>query len=75
MAVIERTPSRHAIRGPRAGHVCVTNGYQSLDAGFGSSPSELLATWCQRFERVEALIASRQPESADDCFRYLLPCR
>lgn len=71
LVVIERTPSRHAIRGPQAGYVCATNGYQQLDAGFGSAPPGLLATWCQRFERVEALVNQRRPQNSEDCFRYL----
>jgi hypothetical protein len=53
MAVIERTPSRHAIRYGSDGCICVTNGYQALAAGMGNVTSELMGTWCQRFERVE----------------------
>jgi hypothetical protein len=71
LVVIERTPSRHAIRGPQAGYVCVTNGYQQLEAELGSAPTGLLATWCQRFQRVEALINNRRPRNPEDCFRYL----
>jgi acid ceramidase len=71
LVVIERTPLRHAIRGPRDGYVCVTNGYQQLDAGFGSASSGLLATWCQRFARAETLIDGRRPLNSEDCFRYL----
>ncbi len=71
LVVIERTPSRHAIRGPQAGYVCVTNDYQQLDAGLGSAPPGLLATCCPRFERVEALINKRRPQTPEDCFRYL----
>jgi len=63
LVVIERTPSRHALRYAKNGYVCVTNGYQALNAGLGSAPSELLATWCQRFERVEVLIW--QPSSTE----------
>ena len=54
LVVIERTPSRCALRHPKDGHVCVTNGYQQLDAGLDAGRSELLDTWCQRFERVRA---------------------
>jgi len=71
LVVIERTPLRHAIRGPREGYVCVTNGYQQLAGGFGSAPSGLLATWCQRFARTETLINRRRPQTPEDCFRYL----
>jgi acid ceramidase len=71
LVVIERTPSRHALRYAKNGYVSVTNGYQELNAGIGSAPSELLATWCQRFERVEALIQNRLPQNPEDCFTYL----
>jgi acid ceramidase len=71
LVVIERTPSRHAIRYAEAGYICVTNGYQQLDAGLGGGTSELLATWCQRFQRVEALIGNERPTNPLDCFRYL----
>ncbi|SRR5258708_2510564 len=71
LMVIERTPSRHAIRVPEAGYICATNGYQKLDAGMGSTPSGLLGTWCQRFQRVEALINSQRPRNSEDCLRYL----
>jgi hypothetical protein len=71
LVVIERTPSRHAIRGPQSDYVCVTNGYQQLDAGLGSAPSGLLATWCERFNRIETLINAARPHDAEDCLRYL----
>jgi len=69
--VIERTPSRHAIRASQSGYICVTNGYQQLHSGLGNASSELLATWCERLQRVEALIHNQRPENPDDCFRYL----
>ncbi len=71
LVVIERTPSRYAIRGPQGGYVCVTNGYRILDAEVESEPSELLSKLCQRFQRIEALINHRRPQPADDCLRYL----
>jgi predicted choloylglycine hydrolase len=71
LVVIERTPSRCAIRGPEAGFVAVTNGYQKLDAGLGTSSPGLLGTWCQRFQRVGALVGKRRPQSVEDCFEYL----
>jgi acid ceramidase len=71
LVVIERTPSRYALRHAKDGYVCVTNGYQQLDAGLGAARSELLDTWCQRFERIQALISQKQPRDPEDCFRYL----
>jgi hypothetical protein len=71
LVVIERTSSRHAIRHARDGYVCVTNGYRQLTGGLGGTASELLATSCQRLERIEALIANERPRNPRDCFRYL----
>jgi len=71
LVVIERTPSRNAVRRAQSGFLCVTNGYQKLDVGLGSTSSELLATTCQRFERVETLIRKRHPANQEDCLRYL----
>jgi hypothetical protein len=71
MVVIERTPARHALRYPKAGFVSVTNGYQALGASLAGGTSDLLNTWCQRFERVQDLIADKRPLDAEDCFRYL----
>jgi hypothetical protein len=71
MVVIERTPGRHAMRGPRDGYVCVTNGYQVLNAEPGSAPSGLMATCCQRFERASELVRNAPPQTAEACFGYL----
>jgi hypothetical protein len=71
LVVIERSPSRYALRQPHDGFVCVTNGYQKLEADSGRTSSGLLATWCERFERVKALVGGRRPETAADCFEYL----
>jgi hypothetical protein len=70
LVVVERTPTRHAIR-QSSDSICVTNGYQLLEVGLGSAPSELAATCCQRLERVQALLKQTTPKSSDDCFRYL----
>jgi hypothetical protein len=71
LVVIERTPTRHAVRRHSSGYISVTNGFQLLDAGIGSAPSELAATCCQRLERVETMLAKTTPKSSDDCFLYL----
>jgi hypothetical protein len=71
MVVIERTPGRHALREGVNGYVCVTNGYQVLDAGLGHAPSGLLASWCQRYNSVCGLLEERRPRSPEDCFGYL----
>jgi len=71
MVVIERTPSRHAVRVPSNGSICVTNGYMGLEAGVGRNHAGLFATWCQRLERVQTLLANYLPKTPEDCFRYL----
>jgi acid ceramidase len=73
LVVIERTPSRHAIRCAQSGFVCVTNDYRQIQAGAeaAGSASDLLATSCSRFRRVESLIGAAAPNSPEACFRYL----
>jgi len=71
MAVIERTPSRHVVRSAQGGFVCVTNDYQRLNAGASGATSEILATSCHRFQRVDALMRDELPKSPDICFSYL----
>jgi acid ceramidase len=72
LAVIERTPSRHAIRRSNSGYIGVTNSYQALDATAGAgSQSELLGTACSRLERVGELVSRTRPGDAKDCLRYL----
>lgn len=70
LAVIERTPTRHAIR-RSAEAVSVANDYRRIDADTGSASSELLATSRGRLARVEALLSQQLPEAAADCLRYL----
>jgi acid ceramidase len=71
MVVIERTPTRHAVRPAQDGFVCVTNDYQRLRADSGGATSELLATSCHRFQAVDALIRKESPQNPDTCFAYL----
>jgi hypothetical protein len=71
LVVIERTPSRYSIRNATGGHVCVTNGYQQLDLKAADGESPLLATSCQRLNRLETLIGARRPETPSDCLLYL----
>jgi hypothetical protein len=69
--VIERTPSRCAVRrGPR-GFTCVTNDYQQIHVDTGQPPSEILATSCRRFERMETLLSAATPDTPEACFQYL----
>ena len=71
MAVIERTPSRAAIRLGESGCIFVTNDYRTMRTGLGNVDSELQTTACRRYDRVSALVASRVPQDADHCLNYL----
>jgi acid ceramidase len=71
MVVIERTPTRHALRAAQGGCVAVTNDYQRLNANAGEVTSELLATSCGRYQRVDAMCHKQLPQSPDACFAYL----
>jgi hypothetical protein len=71
MIVIERTPSRHAIRSAQGGSICVTNNYQLLNADPGETTSEILATSCSRFQRVQALMNTQRPQDPKACLDCL----
>ena len=71
MAVVERTPSRHALRQGHNGFVCVTNDYQKLAANPEDASSEILATSCRRLQNVDTLIRARLPWDPETCFTYL----
>jgi hypothetical protein len=71
MVVIERTPSRHAVRPAQCGFVTVTNDYSLLNADPGVVGSELLATSCHRFQRVEGLLRNARPQNPENCFSHL----
>jgi len=70
MAVIERTPKRHATRLPLNNHIVVTNDYKLIENN-NTAESELQSTSCGRFERTEKLIIQNRPSSNDDCFKIL----
>jgi acid ceramidase len=72
MAVIERTPSRQAVRGPRNGAIHVTNDYVALSPDAARGPaSEIRQTSCGRFQRLQELLAHGHPKSGDAARRLL----
>ncbi len=72
LVVIERTPSRHAIRNAVKGTICVTNSYEALEPGTGhSTRSEIIATACRRLERITELTQQSLPQTAGACLNYL----
>jgi acid ceramidase len=73
MVVIERTPTRAALRYPQDGRIVVANDYQALHfEGQGSlGEGELQQTSCRRFDRATALLEKRLPTDSADCFTIL----
>ena len=70
-AVIERTPSRCAVRRGQRGFTCVTNDYRQINVNAERPLSEVLATSCGRLKRIEALLSGAMPRTPEDCFQYL----
>ena len=65
MAVIERTSTRAAVRGPENGFVAVTNDYRSLDAVTrATAGNRLQETACGRFDRTVELLRKALPANA-----------
>lgn len=62
MVVIERTPTRSALRRPEDGRIVVTNDYRSLATSTTAAPGSLAATSCARFDRTTAMIRERPPD-------------
>jgi hypothetical protein len=71
MVVIERTPTRHALRHPTDGLLQVTNDYLLLGNRPGEPGNTLQATSCRRFERMQALLARERPRDFARCLAYL----
>jgi acid ceramidase len=70
MAVIERSPTRAAVRGPERGVIAVTNDYRVLPAG-AQDDSLLAATSCARYDRIHEQLAAHRPATLRDCLRIL----
>ncbi|HEX5270655.1 MAG TPA: C45 family peptidase [Gemmataceae bacterium] len=74
--VIERTPSRHALRRPNGDEpLLTTNDYRLLTNAQGHDPADvLLRTACPRYERLGQLMAKHTPdqEVADGALLYAL---
>jgi len=71
MAVIERTSTRAAVRGPGGGFVAVTNEYRRLDAAGTLTGNHLQETACRRFDRATELLEQGLPLDAAACLRIL----
>jgi hypothetical protein len=72
MAVIERTSTRAAVRGPQRGFVAVTNDYRRLDAtGAAKVGNRLQETACGRFDRAVERLNQTLPANTVACFQIL----
>jgi len=70
MVVIERTPSRHAVRHAENGALRATNDYRSLLDVTEAPTGEIHRTSCGRFERIGELLQSR-PSSLQEAIGAL----
>jgi hypothetical protein len=71
MAVIERTSTRAAVRGPEAGFVAVTNDYRRMDAAGRVNGNHLQETACARFDRATELLREGLPRDPATCLGIL----
>lgn len=72
MAVIERTPTRAAVRRPKNGYIVVANEYLSLDdTGAQAVEQPLQETSEDRYCRTAALLEQSVPRNVADCFAIL----
>lgn len=71
MVVIERTPTRSAIRHPENGYIVVTNDYLLIDADPDQPATALQATSCNRFDQATARLGSYVPHTQGECLAIL----
>lgn len=72
MVVIERTPTKHAIRRPENGCIIVTNDYILLaDETAAATGGELESTSGDRFECVQSQLRTGRPGSVAECLPIL----
>lgn len=71
MVVIERTPTRSALRHAEDGALVVTNDYRRLASSSGAAPGALAATSCGRFDRATTLLRDHLPRTPDACLEVL----
>ena len=73
MVVVERTPTRAAVRHPDDGRLVVANDYLTLSTSTveTGTEQELQRTSCGRFARATALLGEHAPRNAGECFAVL----
>ncbi len=68
--VVERTPTRVAVRRPTNGFIDVTNDYRLLDVA-GPARGELAQTSCRRSERLRERLTIEKPMTTHDALALL----
>ncbi len=71
MVVIERTPTRHAIRHAEGDFIVVSNDYRSLSRSNAESSGVIYETTCSRFDATGSRLSSHLPRTAKECFDIL----
>lgn len=74
IVVIERTPTRHAVRRAERGALRATNDYRALRGVTEAKVGEIQQTSCDRFDRIGELLAE-PPSSLDQCIAALADSR
>lgn len=74
MAVIERTPTRSAVRTPSNNAIFVTNDYLALDSVGAVNEGVLQMTSCGRREQIERLLRTETP-TPEAAFKFLSDSR
>lgn len=72
MAVIERSPTRSAIRSPKEGLLVVTNDYRALEASIEpTAGGEIFDSSCGRFDRCSLLATEGRPKTPEEAIEIL----
>ncbi|MBN1121888.1 MAG: hypothetical protein JXJ17_12475 [Anaerolineae bacterium] len=71
MAVVERTPTRSAVRNEEEGFVIVTNNYRTMESNTSSSAGELQETSCGRYQRTAEHLLDHLPSTDAECLAIL----
>lgn len=70
MVVIERTPTRVAMREAENGYITVTNDYKVLQNN-AEEKGILQTTSCGRYDRTQAILSENPPNNSQECLAVL----
>ena len=71
MVVIERTPTRHAIRTTDEEFIVVTNDYRTLDCGSEEASGEIYESTCGRYNTAIQSLKANLSSKVEQCFSVL----